>query len=360
MKQRNQARFFRIATIFLFLIVFGTAAMSFRTGASFADTVVAITALLGVFALWVESRRGKNIAMGEFIVNINSDFTENPERAAIHQKIIAGERLGPRDKPAIVAYLTFFEIVYRLINSDVIHMDVVDDLFRSRFFRAAHHVDVQDLELLPDADGYRNIYELEQLWLSYLHRSGVELKRGDRPLPASARRRSVDQVRFSFTNATNDDVTKVHDLIVKAAAGLPPQQFFVNDAETIARQMGRGFTVMAYRDQDLAGVLHVYFPTEDESYSRRIGDVHPADHVAHMDIGAVLPDRRGHGLLGLLLIEAEAQLRDRHPERVAYYATVDADNGASRRSFEFSGYNGVQTLQIHGAYTRTLYRKVPG
>jgi hypothetical protein len=152
-KQRNRRSNLRIAAIFLFIIVLGTAAVSFETRASFAETILAITALIGVFALYVESRRAKDIAMAEFILNLNSEFDENRDRAAIHRKIIADEPLNPEDKPAIVTYLSFFEIVYRLINNDVVRIEVIDDLFRSRFFKAAHHVGVQDLELLPDADG---------------------------------------------------------------------------------------------------------------------------------------------------------------------------------------------------------------
>lgn len=357
MRKWRQATYFRIAVGFLMIVVVAATAMSIRTHASFTNTTVTITALIGVFALYFESRRGKNIAMGEFIINLNSEFDENPGRAKIHQKIIAGERIVAEDKPAIVAYLSFFEIIYRLVDTGVLRMDVIDDLFRSRFFKAAYHVDVQDLELLPDADGYLNVYELERRWLSHLARAGHELKRGDRPLPKSARRRAVEQVRFSFAYASQEDVGDVHELVVEAAAGTPREQFVVNDAATIARQMEDGFTVVAYNGSDAAGILHVHFPPDGKTHALLAGDDYPSSQVAHVDIGAVLPRYRGYGLLELLLIEAEMQLRANEPQRTTYYATVHPENGASVRSFEFSGYRAIDQVVIHGSYPRILFRK---
>lgn len=357
MQLPKRRSFFQIAVIFFALIVFGTIVVALETGAKFTDLVVTTTALIGVFAVYVESRRGKNIAMGEFILNLSSEFDENPHRAMIHQKIIAGDRLTSADKPAIVAYLTFFEIVYRLIGSDVVRIDVIDDLFRSRFFKAAHHVDIQNLELLPDADGYRNVYELERLWLRHLERAGNDLNRGERRLPESAFRRSAEQVHFSFSEATAEDVDEIHDVVARAAEGVPAGHFVVNDVDTIARQMDSGFTLMAHRGGDLAGILHVYFPAPEESYAERVGDEYSAAEVAHMDIAAVLPGHRGYGLLELLLVEAEAHLREAEPKRIAYYATVHPENGASKRSFEFSGYQAIRDLKIHGTYPRIVFRK---
>lgn len=174
---------------------------------------------------------------------------------------------------------------------------------------------------------------------------------------AAAHRRHTEKVEFSFELASPDEARCIHDLVVIAAEGVPEGQFVVNDLETIERQMHSGFTLEAHQGDDLAGILHVYFPSDDESYAKRVGDQHPADEVAHMDIAAVLPQFRGHGLLGLLLAEAEAHLRAAEPLRTAWYATVHPDNVASRRSFEVSGYVAVESLTIHGAYPRIVFRK---
>lgn len=239
-------------------------------------------------------------------------------------------------------------------------MDVIDDLFRSRFFKAVHHVEIQELELLPDADGYRNIYELEELWLAYLKRTKRELKRGERRLPQSARRRALHQVHFDFEPASHDEAPIVHAFIVRATTTATPQDFFLNDLDTVAEQMRRGVTLKAFLGDELAGILHVDFPHSEASYAGRIGDPYPSEHVAHMDIAAVLPRFRGYGLLELLLQKAEEHLRAAHPLRHALYATVSPGNAASRRSFEFARYANVAEVTIHDEYSRHVMRKLVG
>lgn len=71
MRQRH-TRPFRLALMFLVVLVLASVAASLKTGATYSDTIVVVTALIGVFALYAESRRGKTIAMGEFILNLNS------------------------------------------------------------------------------------------------------------------------------------------------------------------------------------------------------------------------------------------------------------------------------------------------
>lgn len=170
--------------------------------------------------------------------------------------------------------------------------------------------------------------------------------------------RSTDHTHFSLSEATVAEADQVHDLVVRAAEGTPADQFVVNDVATIARQMESGFTLKVHRAGDLAGILHTYFPTAEESYAQWVGDEYAADEVVHMDIAAVLPEHRGHGLLQLLLVEAEVYLREAEPKRVAYYATVHPENRASRRSFEFSGYRAIQDVTIHDAYPRIVFRKL--
>lgn len=352
---------FRITVAVFVLALVATAATAVNANRPITDVVVAVTAVSGVFALYLESRRGKNIAMGEFILNLNSEFDSNPERAMIHKKIIAGDRLSEVDKPALVAYLTFFEIIYRLIVSQVVKMEVVDDLFRSRFFRAVHHVDVQNLELLPDADGYRNIYELEQMWIRHLVGQGIELQRGDRKLPKSAALRSRDQIHFSFKVVDTSDAMPVYRLIEVAGETTNPAEFVVNDFATIERQMRSGLTILATKgdEGEAVGVLHVYFPQPHERLSRHVNELSdvPIDEIAHMDVGVVAPRSRGYGLLSLLLIEAESKLQERNPERRHLLATVHPDNGASLRSFEFAGYARVAEIVIHETLPRILLAK---
>ena len=163
--------------------------------------------------------------------------------------------------------------------------------------------------------------------------------------------------RFVFSEAGRGEAAQVHAVIVAAAEGVPSDTFFVNDEDTIARQMERGLTIKACRGGLLGGILHVHFPSEEESHARRVGHARGAATVAHMDIAAVLPGERGYGLMRLLLAEAEERLRKTSPERVVHYATVHPENMPSRRSFEASGYMPVGRVTIHGTDPRIVYFK---
>lgn len=131
------------------------------------EVVVSLTAVIGAIAIWFQMKRARDIAEGEFITNLNSSFLTNDDVKVLYGKLISGAPLTEQDRTAIVEYLTFFETVYLLLERDVVDISLIDDLFRYRFFIAVNNPLVQDLELLPDARYYANIYALDYLWNEY-------------------------------------------------------------------------------------------------------------------------------------------------------------------------------------------------
>jgi hypothetical protein len=364
MKYKHDRVFYSIFLTFFIIVAAATIYISHIKHDNFADAIVAATALIGIYAMYIQSKRGKDIAIGEFILNLNSEFDENTERAMIHKKLIYGDAIIIDDKPAIVSYLSFFEIVYRLIERGIIQIDVIDDLFRSRFFKAIYNIDIQNLELLPDADGYLNIYKLEQIWLAYLKKSNIELKRGDRVLPQSARKRATEQKHFTFSPANSNEAEEIHRIMVMADESVVAKNektldlFYLNDLKTVETNMNSGFVIKAYSGDKLAGIILVHFPSMDESHARKVGDKYISEEIAHMDVGAVLNDYRGFGLLELLLIEAERYLKNNFPQKKILYSTIHPENRPSIKSSEFSQYIKVGDTRIHGNHPRSIYRKI--
>jgi hypothetical protein len=64
------------------------------------------------------------------------------------------------------------------MERDVIDIRLLDDLFRYRFFIVVNNKDVQDMELLPDAPYYRNIYTMDSLWIKYISKRHIEVPPG--------------------------------------------------------------------------------------------------------------------------------------------------------------------------------------
>ena len=155
------------------------------------EIIVSLTAVVGAIAIWFQMKRARDIAEGEFITTLNESFLANGDVKGLYRKFIEGAALSVEDQTAIVEYLTFFETIYLLLERDVIDIKLIDDLFRYRFFIAVTNTFVQDLELLPDARYYTNIYALDDLWTRY------RIKQGDyEEPPTSLRQRNPEYDTF--------------------------------------------------------------------------------------------------------------------------------------------------------------------
>ena len=155
------------------------------------EIIVSLTAVVGAIAIWFQMKRARDIAEGEFITTLNESFLANGDVKGLYRKFIEGAALSADDQTAIVEYLTFFETIYLLLERDVIDIKLIDDLFRYRFFIAVTNTFVQDLELLPDARYYTNVYALDDLWTRY------RIKQGDyEEPPTSLRQRNPEYDTF--------------------------------------------------------------------------------------------------------------------------------------------------------------------
>lgn len=136
------------------------------------NAAIAITAIIGAVSVWFQMKRSKDMAEGEFILSLNTSFNENPDIRMLYSKLCQGVPLVEDDRVAIVDYLTFFETMLLLLRRNVLDMKLMDDLFRYRFTIAVTNADVQQMELIPDAKYYRNIYTLDYLWDKYRSSKG--------------------------------------------------------------------------------------------------------------------------------------------------------------------------------------------
>ena len=131
------------------------------------NIIVTMTAVIGAIAIWFEMKRSKDMAEGEFITSLNQSFLSGDDVKGLYRKLINNEEITEDDKLSIVEYLTFFETIFLLINRDVISIKLVNDLFYYRFNIAIKNKYIQQLELIPDAKYYTNIYTLDYIWRKY-------------------------------------------------------------------------------------------------------------------------------------------------------------------------------------------------
>ncbi|MCL2324554.1 MAG: hypothetical protein FWC48_03145 [Actinomycetia bacterium] len=160
-------RRYRTTIIAAVLVLGASVAFYFLQGTGLESLVVAVTAVIGAVAIWFQTRRSKDMAEGEFILALNSEFAGNEDIRMILKKLYTNERIQEEDRVALIAYLTFFETMYLLIRRDVLDIALLDDLFRERYVLAINNKDCQQLEIITDAISYSNLYTLDHLWTSY-------------------------------------------------------------------------------------------------------------------------------------------------------------------------------------------------
>lgn len=166
------------ATATAIMVIVLSFAFFFVQGEIIRETAVALTAILSIVALYFQMKRGKDITVGEFILELNKTFSENTLIMNLYVKVTKNQPLEEEDRSSIMIYLTFFETLFRLMERDVIDIRLLDDLFRYRFFIVVNNKDVQAMELLPDAPYYRNIYTMDFLWIEYIRKKHKEVPPG--------------------------------------------------------------------------------------------------------------------------------------------------------------------------------------
>lgn len=161
--------------LLVLIIIIVLSVNTIMAGGTFGDIIATITAVIGAAAIWFEMKRSKDMAEGEFVINLNESFLNNDDVKLVYRKLISKEPLSEEDRLPITEYLTFFETIYLLLERGVASLPLIDDLFSYRYFLIVNDHIVQDMELIPDAQYYKNLYTLDHLWREYRRRKKLPL-----------------------------------------------------------------------------------------------------------------------------------------------------------------------------------------
>lgn len=167
------------------------------TDGDFFELLISLFETIGlVFSLFVAIRQlgdSKEIARAQFLTDLNKSFVENEEYAKLYnalQDCLDGKcekcaECKEQDKclldipkGTVSNYLTFFETINLLIESKVLTLEVIDNLFAYRFFLAVHSKFVQESKIIPQPENFVNIFRLERKWLDYRQKIGKTPKEG--------------------------------------------------------------------------------------------------------------------------------------------------------------------------------------
>ncbi|HBP26311.1 MAG TPA: hypothetical protein DD618_05100 [Acholeplasmatales bacterium] len=175
MKRRQETTIFWIIVLLVVIaaLVSGVAVLISKDE-YVAQAVTTATAVIGAFAIWFQMQKNKKLNEGEFIVNLNKQFIENKHIYDLFLKLEKYERKGNEeneftddDIANIAAYMTFFEVIYSLIERKIIKLWMIDDLFSYQFFLLLNNKHIQNLELIPCDTYYANVFRLYKIWKDY-------------------------------------------------------------------------------------------------------------------------------------------------------------------------------------------------
>ena len=120
-------------------------------------TVTVVLAIIAAVAFWLEFRSSERLNEAKFIMDLNNQFISNPELTKVEyileqyykayaateseeerKKLSLGEKfdMDGKDRQSIVNYLVHLEGIATLVNSRVLHLNVIDDLMTYRYFIA--------------------------------------------------------------------------------------------------------------------------------------------------------------------------------------------------------------------------------
>ncbi len=146
----------------------------------YTTMITTAVAIFGGLAIYYQIYKESKTAEGEFLRNLDESF-KHEEIWCIAERLfdvqdgldengrfVLKRPFQESERVKMMAYLTFFETLYLLVEQHVVTMDEVDQLFRRRFFKAVMNEDIQRHELVRNYYGYVNIYLLDLKWREYL------------------------------------------------------------------------------------------------------------------------------------------------------------------------------------------------
>ena len=163
-------------------------------------TVTVVLAIIAAVAFWLEFRSSERLNEAKFIMDLNNQFISNPELTKVEyileqyykayaateseeerKKLSLGEKfdMDGKDRQSIVNYLVHLEGIATLVNSRVLHLNVIDDLMTYRYFIAVNNPIIQEQELLAYPNYYKGCIGIYKKWARVLEKQKIEIPMSD-------------------------------------------------------------------------------------------------------------------------------------------------------------------------------------
>lgn len=143
--------------------------------------ITAITAILGVFGVWIQLRRENQIKEAEFIMEYNNSFISNQELVAVEHLLELSRKgydvevIHKDNLQSVINYLVYHEALSALVFRKVVSIKHIDDLFMYRFYLAMNNKEIQEKELCAEYQYYKGCFKLYEEWTKYRKEHRLEI-----------------------------------------------------------------------------------------------------------------------------------------------------------------------------------------
>lgn len=346
---------------------------------------VAVTALGAIFVIF-ELQDNERVTCCDMMASMNFQFIENKRLMMLYQELEDCYR-NPDKKLQItddgddkklhtsdmMAYFTFYEVLYEYIKHGITDIKQMDDLFGDRFFKLIHNPFVQEHELYPVPSSYANIFELYGEWWEYRVASSADEKRlmamKQNAIPEIYWKEKLYLQESAYMDIVPQKIILTHK--EKGTKEFELRRLFPRNLKEVMNLQARVSNVLdvpkvfaltseeEFLESMLVDYCYGIFDGEKliaqsisvlnrESY-RNLGQTclqERAVEYVTFDTIQVHEEYRGYGIQKFFIQEAERLVQ--LVEAKYILATVSPENVPSLRNFEESGFKSIRTQKMSG------------
>lgn len=166
-----------------------------NSGDSLADTAMVILSIIAAVCFLVELRSNERLNEASFIMELNNQFISNEDFTDVEyilesyyitykstkpenrKELTFGDEIkfDTDDRQKIVNYLVYLEGIASLVNSGVLHLNIITDLMAYRYFIAVNNPIIQENELLKYPEYYKGCIGIYEKWAKELKKKKVNI-----------------------------------------------------------------------------------------------------------------------------------------------------------------------------------------
>jgi len=314
---------------------------------------IAVAGVVGAVIVLYEVRLTKQIAQAEFIRDLQSGFTSDPNICEIWRKLLLKEEIRASDRPLVSSYLTFFETLHLLLSRGTLELPLVDDLFRNRFFTAIGNKGILSTALIAEAGKFANIHNLISVWHDHLLDNGIPIHASYYPyIQAITEAKGYEVLRLG-----PGDQGALRDLQVLVLDAMDEKAWLrENTEDALLECVADHVTLGVRKDGDLVAAAVLFDGT---ATAENIRDTYAPDaainplNSVNLKLVMVAPHHRGAGLARTLVELLEKHAIDAGKTEIL--CTIHPRNASSKSLFGMLGYRRLKRGVVTGYGRRDVF-----